>query len=547
MSCDGLFLHQIHQQMKKHLPAKINKVYCISDTELLLHCRGNRENFKLLVSTHPQYARMNITTRSYPTPEVPSNFTMLLRKHLENGIILDFHQVGLDRVFYFDVQVRNEIGDLVVSRLYIELMGKYANIILCDEKGKIIDAMKRIPPFENTKRIIVPTAMYTPVEIQDKKDPITDTIEIDETLPLYKQFHGFSPLLSQEFEYRMHNGEKFEDIMQAILTSDKLYFYTIEKGFEYHCIPLTHLGENPKCYDMMEGFDVLYYSKEEKERIRQQTGDLFRFVNKELTKLKNKLVKLKETLDEAQDCDKYRIYGELLYAYGYQVEKGAKQALLPDFETGEDVKIPLDPKFDARYNAKKMYQKYTKGKNAQTIVAEQIAICENEIAYFELLQTQLELANFDDAKEIRTELANKGYMKALVSKVRKKKPTVPSYITYQVEEALIHVGKNNIQNDYLTWKLAKRDDYWFHTKDMHGSHVIVQCQELNETIIRAAANLAALYSKGRNSSSVPVNYTQVRNLKKVPASALGFVTLGSYKTIYIDPEEDFEKEYLKIK
>lgn len=547
MSCDGLLLHQIHQLMKEHLPAKINKVYCISDTELLLHCRGNHENFKLLVSTHPQYARMNITNRNYPTPEVPSNFTMLLRKHLENGIILDFHQVGLDRVFYFDVQVRNEIGDLVVSRLYIELMGKYANIILCDENGKIIDAMKRIPPFENTKRIIVPTAKYTPVEIQDKKDPLASQIEIDDSLPLYKQFHGFSPLLSLEFEYRMHNGEKFEDILQAILKSDKLYFYQLEKGFEYHCIPLTHLGESYKCYDMMEGFDVLYYHKEEKDRIRQQTGDLFRFVNKELVKLKNKLVKLQDTIEEAQDCDKYRIYGELLYAYGNQVEKGAKSASFPDFETNELITIPLDPKLDARYNAKKMYQKYTKGKNAQTIVAEQIAICENEIAYFELLQSQLEQASFEDAKEIRSELSSKGYMKQLVSKVRKKKPTVPSYITYQVEDALIHVGKNNIQNDYLTWKLAKREDYWFHVKDMHGSHVIVQCQELNEPIIRAAANLAALYSQGRSSSSVPVNYTQVKQLKKVPNSALGFVTLGNYKTIYIDPEEDLEQQYKRIK
>lgn len=547
MSCDGLFLHQIHQLMKQHLPAKINKLYCISNTELLLHCRGNRENFKLLISTHPQYARMNITTRSYPTPEVPSNFTMLLRKHLENGIILDFHQVGLDRVFYFDVQVRSEIGDLVVSRLYIELMGKYANIILCDENGKIIDAMKRIPPFENTKRIIVPTAMYTPVDIQDKKDPFDENIVINEHEPLYKQFHGFSPLLSQEVEYRLHNGEKFEVIMQQISTSNKLYFYELEKGFEYHCIPLTHLNKDYKCYDMMEGFDVLYYHKEEKERIREQTGDLFRFVNKELTKLRNKLVKLEETIEEAQGCDKYRIYGELLYAYGDQIERGARKASLPDFETGELITFALDPKFDARYNAKKMYQKYTKGKNAQTIVAEQIEKCKNEIAYFELLQSQLEQANFDDAKEIRGELANKGYMKQLVSKVRKKKPTIPSFITYEFEGTLVHVGKNNLQNDYLTWKLARKDDYWFHVKDMHGSHVIVQSQELSEELIRYASNLAALYSQGRTSSSVPVNYTQVRQLKKVPNSALGFVTLGNYKTIYIDPDEENELKGKRVK
>ncbi|MBR3694604.1 MAG: NFACT family protein, partial [Erysipelotrichales bacterium] len=442
--------------------------------------------------------------------------------------------------------VRNEIGDLVVSRLYVELMGKYANIILCDEKGKIIDAMKRIPPFENTKRIIVPTAMYTPVEVQDKKDPLGENIQIDDLTPLYKQFHGFSPLLSREFEYRIHNGEKFEDIMHELMSTDRMYFYDLGDSFEYHCLPLLHLDQKAVEYDLMEGFDILYYHKEEKERIRQQTGDLFRFVSKELNKLRSKLLKLRDTLEEAENCEKYRIYGELLYAYGYSIEKGAKKALLPSFEDGELIEIPLDPKFDAKYNAKKMYQKYNKGKNAQVIVAEQIELCKSEIAYFELLQTQLEQATFDDAREIRSELASKGYMKQLVSKVRKKKNTVPAYATYKVGDTLIHVGKNNIQNDYLTWKLAKRDDYWFHVKDMHGSHVIVQ-GEMSEEVIRAAANLAALFSQGRASSSVPVNYTQVRALKKVPSSATGFVVFHTYKTIYIDPEESLEQTYQRIK
>ena len=537
MSIDGLFLHQIHKQMSEYLPAKINKVYCISDTELLLHCHGNRKNFKIMVSTHPNFARMNITTRSYPTPEIPSNFTMLLRKHLENGIILEFHQQGLDRIFYFDIQVRNEVGDLVVSRLYIELMGKYANVILCDENGKIIDAMKRIPPYENSKRIIVPSAMYKPVEVQDKKDPFIAT-EIDDTLPLHKQFHGFSPLLSTEVEYRLHNGEDFKDIMNEIASSYTMYLYSINGSEEYHCIELKHLNLPYHTYDLMEGFDVIYYNKEEKDRIKQQTGDLFRFVRKELNKNQNKLKKLEKTIEDAYDCEKYRIYGDLLYAYGYQVEKGAKEAFLPDFETEELVRIPLDPKFDARYNAKKMYQKYNKSKNAQIIVAEQIELCKNEIAYFELLEAQLEQANFNDAKEIRQELANKGYMKHQQSKIRKKKPQIPAFLTYVVDDVKIHVGKNNIQNDYLTWKQAKKTDIWMHVKDMHGSHVIIDSHDPSETVIRAAAMLAAYYSKGRNSSSVPVNYTPVKQLKKVPNSALGFVAIGNYKTIYIDPEED---------
>lgn len=537
MSIDGLFLHQIHKAMSQDLPAKINKVYCISDTELLLHCHGNRKNFKIMVSTHPNFARMNITTRSYPTPEIPNNFTMLLRKHLENGIILNFHQEGLDRVFYFDIQVRNEIGDKVISRLYIELMGKYANVILCDENGKIIDAMKRIPPYENSKRIIVPSAMYKPVEKQDKLDPLTNST-FDSEVPLHKQFHGFSPLLANEVDYRLHHGEKFVNIIEEITNSTTMYLYNINGTSEYHCIELKHLDLPFKTYDLMEGFDVIYYAKEEKDRIKQQTGDLFRFVRKELTKNKNKLVKLEKTIEDAYDCEKYRTYGDLLYAYGYQIEKGAKEALLPDFETEELVRIPLDPKFDAKYNAKKMYQKYNKSKNAQVIVAEQIELCQKEIDYFEMLEVQLEQANFNDAKEIRQELANKGYMKQQQSKIRKKKPQIPAFLTYVVDDVKIHVGKNNIQNEYLTWKKANKSDIWLHVKDMHGSHVIIETDEPSENVLRSAAMLAAYYSKGRDSSSVPVNYTPVKQLKRVPSAALGFVQIGSYKTIYIDPSED---------
>ena len=544
MSIDGLFLRQIHKKMSEYLPAKINKVYCVSDTELLFHMHGNHQRFQIMISTHPNFARMNITSRSYPTPEIPNNFTMLLRKHLENGVILGFHQQGYDRIFYFDIQIRNELGDLVVSRLYIELMGKYANVILCDEKGKIIDCMKRIPPFENNKRILVPSAMYSPVEAQDKKDPFTCD-EIDFDLPLHKQFAGFSPLLATEVDYRLHHGEKFVEIMKEIDSSYTMYLYNVNGIDEYHCIELKHLQFPYKTYDIMEGFDIIYYHKEEKDRIKQQTGDLFRFVNKELTKNKNKLVKLEKTIEDAYDCEKYRIYGDLLYAYSYQIEKGAKEAILPDFETEEPVRIPLDPKFDAKYNGKKMYQKYNKAKNAQTIVAEQIELCQKEIDYFELLQAQLEQASFNDAKEIRQELAQKGYLKKQEAKIRKKKPQVPSFLTYEIDGVKIFVGKNNIQNDYLTWKQAKKTDIWMHTKDIHGSHVILDTDAPSEAVLRGGALLAAYYSKARNSSSVPVNYTPVKQLKKVPSSALGFVSIGSYKTIYIDPsEEEIEKLHL---
>lgn len=299
----------------------------------------------------------------------------------------------------------------------------------------------------------------------------------------------------------------------------------------------------PQIYSLMEGFDVMFYHKEERDRIRQQTGDLYKFVRKELSRNRSKLVKLRQTMDDAFHCDQYRVMGELLYAYGHQLHKGMASVSLPSFDDDELLTIALDPKLDGKHNAKKYFQRYNKGKNAQTIVGEQIDKTEKEIAYFELIEAQLDLAGFQDAKEIRQELANHGYLKQLVSKVRKKKEVVPAFLTYEVEGAMIYVGKNNLQNDYLTWKLAKKQFTWLHVKDLHGSHVIVDREELSEPILRAAANLAAYYSKGRLSSSVPVNYCLIRDLKRIPGAAAGMVSLSSYKTIYIDPDERLVLSY----
>lgn len=546
MSIDGLFLHQVHAQMKPYLPCKINKIYLVSDTELLLYCRGNHQNFKLMISTHPQYARMNVTNREYPTPEIPGNFTMLLRKHLEGGYINSFEQEGLDRVFTMTISSYNEIGDRNTYTLYIELMGKYANVILCDETDRIMDALKRIPPYENTKRILQPGARYTPVEKHEKKDPRI-SFDVDPNLSLVKQFHGVSPMLASEIQFRMANQESFQSIMQEILTSSSMYIHHIGEQIEFHCIPLKHLNVEAKSYPIMEGFDVLFYHKEEKDRIRQQTGDLYKFVRRELTRNKAKLIKLEQTMDDALHCEHYRIQGELLYAYANQVEKGMKSIILPSFENDEPVTILLDPKLDARQNAKKQFQKYNKGKTAQVVVAEQIDKTKQEIEYFEVIEAQLAIAGFQDAKEIRQELATHGYMKQLVSKIRKKKEVIPAYLTFVVEEAKIHVGKNNIQNEYVTWKLAKKHHTWLHAKDLHGSHVVIDALEITEPILRAAANLAAVYSQGRQSSSVPVNYCLVKDIKKIPGSAAGLVSLSSYKTIYIDPNEDAVASYQLIK
>ncbi len=540
MALDGILLHKIVQKIKPEFPARINKIYQVSNSEILFQLKTQTTRKNLIISCHTIYNRLNLTERSYPTPEEPSSFVMLLRKHLESATIQSIEQGGLDRYVRLECHMRNEIGDKVIRYLYIELMGKYANLIFVDSNGKIMDALKRIPPFENNRRTIQPGAMFKETEIQpDKIDPFHATTYNPE-LTLTKQFHGFSPFLSKEIEYRLHNDESFASIMKEIENSNTLYISNLNNEAVFHCIPLTHIQSPSKSYPLLEGLDIVYFHKEEQDRIKDLAGDIYRFVNHELKHQKQKLPKLQASYEESLDCDKWREYGDLLYANQHITTKGETSLQLPSFEDGNLVTIPLDPKLDINRNAKKCFQKYNKAKKGQVYILEQIEICQNEINYFDGIQQQLDLSSFDDAKEIQQELIELGYLKKKVSKIRKakKKETLPKVSKITLPNGIqISFGKNNLQNEALTFKLANKTDMWFHTKDFHGAHVVVHSQELDEETLRCAAQLAAYYSKGRDSSSVPVNYTQIKTLKKIPGAKPGMVSLSTYKTIYIDPDE----------
>lgn len=540
MALDGLLLHQLLKEMQASIPAKINKIQGLSDTELIFTIRTANGTQKLLISLHSVYNRINLTQETYTTMETPSNFIMLLRKQLDGGMIRSMEQIGLDRILHMVVESRNELGDLHNKHIYIELMGKYANFVLVDDQGKIIDALKRIPPFENNKRTIHPGAMYTlPPAHENKQDPYTAT-NVDFSLSLVKQFHGFSPLLASEVQHRMQNKESFASVMEEIKNSSNLYLYDHNDTLYYHCIPLRHLHLKERVYPLMKGMDLLYRQKEEQVRIKQQSKDLFLTVKKELHKNSSKLPKLIASRAEALDCEKYRLYGDLLFAYMHQVEK-APTITLPSFETGEDIVIPIDMRYDLKQNANRHYQKYHKQKRAQEILEEQIQKCKEQLDYFETIQLQLEQASIQDAMEIREELTRLGYVKARQEKIRKKKKKakdVPNISVFQFGETFVYVGKNNIQNDFISFKLARKNDIWLHVKDLHGSHVVITCEHPDEQLLRDASMLAAYYSSGRYSSSVPVNYCYAKDIKKVPKAALGFAALGTYKTIYIDPDPD---------
>lgn len=546
MALDGIILQAITRELQPIVNAKINKIYQIFKTELIFNLRLQRENATLLVSCHSLYNRIQLTKRKYQTPDQPTNFAMLLRKHLENGTIRKIEQFDLDRYLIITVENRDDIGDLRQKYLCVELMGKYANIILCDENFKILDALLRIPPFQNAQRIIQPGAQYQKPDAFDKVNPFLAT-NYDPSLTFTQQFSGFSPLLSKEVSYRLSQGEDFMTIIQQLKTSQTLYLHQIQNKMEYHLIPLTHLSSTYKEMPIMAGLDYLYYQLEEKEQIKQYTGDLFKFVRREIKKAQSKLPKLQASLEAAWDCDQWRVYGDLLYSYPNVVTKGHSSIVLPDFE-GNDITIPLDPRFDQKTNAKKCFQKYQKLKTAQKHLQRQIEATNQDLIYFQTIAQQLEYATINDAQEIRQELAQYGYLKQQsIPKKRKQKVAKLNYLTIPYRDDItIYVGKNNLQNDYLTFHHARKHHYWFHTKDYHGAHIIVTTDVLDEPLIRLCATLAAYFSQGKDSSSIPVNYTQIKNIKKIPNTRLGFVALSHYKTIYIDIDETLLAPYIEL-
>ncbi len=531
MALDGLLLNNITKKLEHYCPSRIGKIQNISDEEILIHLHHHElGNQKLVCNVHSNTNRIFISNQSVTIQKTPSNFVMVLRKNISQGMVTQIEQIGFDRIICLHITNRNEFQDLVQLKLYIELMGKYANIVLVNEENIIVDALKRIPVYENSKRLIHPGAQYVLPDPGNKQNPMSVT-SLDLDASLVSQIHGFSPVLSTEFQYRMHQNEVYEDLITEVLQSNTLYIY----DKEYHCIELKHLHKEATCHPLMIGLNHLYSQNEQKIRIKEQCGDVIKTVEKERNKAIKKLPKLQKSLQNSMDYKKYQEYGDLLFAYMHEIQK-EKEVILTSFETGKDVKIPIDMRFDIKENANKYYQKYHKMKRAQSILEEQIQQCKDDILYFSQLQEQLTHCQIDDALEIKEELINQKILHANKSIQKHKKNKKPNVLHLHYKDADIFVGKNNIQNNYITHQLSRKQDMWFHVKDYHGSHVLIKTMELEEDLIRMCANLAAYFSNGKQSSSVPVDYCPISQIKKVPGSKIGFVTMKSYKTIYIDPD-----------
>lgn len=542
MAYDGIMMHQVKKSLIDTIQSgRINKIYQISKYELLFQVRANRKNYQLLLSSHPMYARVQLTSLTYPTPEAPNPLTMLFRKLLEGGYIKEIEQIDLDRILKITFACHNELGDAIEYILYIEIMGKHSNIILVGKNNKIIDCIKHISPSMNTERFLQPGALYQLPPMVEKLNPFTSDFVEDSQLT--KIYQGMAPILSKEILYRIDQGEDFKEIMKQIDKSQDLYITKINDKEYFHVIELTHLQGITTKYALFDGLDLHFNEIDQKERIKQQTSNLLKFIQNEYQKNTTKLKKLKATLEDSENSDDYRIKGDLLYASLHLMQKGMISVEVDNYYDNTKMKITLDPKLDPKANAQKYYQKYQKAKNSIDVLHQQIKLTEKEIDYFDSLITAMSQASYYDALEIKEELENEGYLKKKKQRNTIRKKKIPQFQKYLTKDGIeIDIGKNNLQNDYLTFKYAHRYDMWFHAKDMPGSHVIVKAQDLDEYTIRLAAKIAAYYSKGKNSSSVPVNYTLVKTLKKPAGSKPGKVILDNYKTIYIDPDDEFLKE-----
>lgn len=538
MAIDGVLLNRIVRMMNEDCPVKINKITQPSNHEFMLHCFAGKK-MNMFISTHPVFSRVQ-WTKEKPTANLDQTHLLtLMRKHLEGGIITQISQYGFDRVIEIHIEHRDNMGVIRPYRLIIELLGKYANIIIVDENNIIVDALKRISPFENTSRAIVSGSIYEYPPQFDKKS-FLELASYNPDDALKNQFNGISPLLEREITFRLKT-QKPEDIIKLLSESQNIYLY--EQDF--HIIELTHLNQSFKKEPIMEGLDLYFKDLQQKDRIKAHTGDLLKLIKRELKRSRIKLPKLYDDYDHAQDSDYLREKGDLLFAFASSLPSGHNEITVTDFEFN-DVTIELDPRFNGKDNAKRYFKRYQKAKTSLFYLEEQINKTEARIHYFEQLQTQAEQATVEDAQEINDELISLGIInQKRLKKQNIKKKKKPNYLTIVYDdETTIFVGKNNIQNDYLTFKLARKEDMWFHAANTFGTHVIIKTPELDEPKIRLCAHLAAFYSKARHGSSVEVYYTQAKNIKKIPGANPGLVSVSTQKSIFIDPDESLVASYL---
>lgn len=563
MSFDGMVTGAVVHQLSSLLTGgKIEKIYQPEADEIIMNVHAGRDNYKLYISSNSSHARIHLITETTSNPLNPMGFCMLLRKHLQGGRITGIQQKDSERIVEIFVDTINELGFSVNKKLIVEIMGKHSNIIVVDiASGRIIDSIKRISIDVNRYRQLLPGQQYVYPPSQGKVpyygiteaqvEAFTENTGENTAKALMSNIQGISPLIAEEIVYQAGRREAslfnvlhdFTEQIGSDAPSPRVYLQEDGTPFDFHLFPLSTISDyyqEMKFADISAAVSYFYSNKSSSNRIRQKSSDLDRAVGNSLDKLYLKKQRLSEDLLKAENSDIYRLYGELLTANMHQLRQGASQAEVLDYYTNENLVIPLDPRFSPIQNAQRYYKKYSKAKTAVTEKNIQLEEANADISYLESVLSYIEKASsIEEIEELRQELVEGGYLRRRKNsfKPNKSKPAPYQYTTSDGFRVL--VGRNNKENDLLTFKTASGKDIWFHTKDIPGSHVILftDGKGVTETAIFEAAALAAYHSKGRESENVPVDYTQVRHVKKPNGAKPGMVIFVDNKTVYVNPKQ----------
>ena len=561
MAFDGVTIACVISELKKELiGGRLYKIAQPENDELLLTIKQPTGQKRLLLSASASLPLIYLTESNKPSPMTAPNFCMLLRKHLQNGRIVNISQPGLERIVHIDIEHLDEMGDLRHKTLVMELMGKHSNLIFCNDDNTIIDSIKRVSAAVSSVREVLPGKPYFIAHTQDKLDALTcDETTFRETLAakpqpvfkaIYGSFTGISPVLAQELCHEAGiDGERptaaltaedyhaLYEVFSKMVTSIKeetfspCIAYTGTRPVEYAAVPLTmystgadHLESYTSMSALLEHF---YAEKNTLTRIRQKSSDLRRIVQtaleRDIKKYDLQLAQMKDT----EKREKYRIYGELLNTYGYELAGGEKSFSCINYYTGEEISIPLDPQLSAKDNAKKHFDKYNKLKRTFEALTQLTDQTKAEIDHLESISSALDIALAEnDLVQIKEELMEYGYVKKRRPNDKRPKITSKPFHYISSDGYHIYVGKNNYQNEELTFRFANGNDWWFHAKGIPGSHVILKNDgkgELPDRAFEEAGALAAFYSKGRENEKVEIDYIQKKNIKKVTGAAPGFV------------------------
>jgi len=564
MSFDGMVTGAVAQQLSNQLTGgKIEKIYQPEADEIIMHIHAGKEKYKLFLSSNSSHARIHLITETDSNPQNPMGFCMLLRKHLQGGRIAEIRQKDSERIIELSVDTVNELGFSVNKKLIVEIMGKHSNIIVVDvASNKIIDSIKRISIDVNRYRQLLPGQQYLYPPSQGKISyyEVTEEdvagflnrLEGDPSKAILDNIQGISPAIAEEIVIQALQETPsgiyrvLADFVQKILNggiSPRVYLNHDGTPLDFHLFALSaYEGIYPEkgFSDISTAAEFFYSNKKSSNRVKQKSTDLDRAIGNSLDKLYLKKQRLSEDLLKAENSDRYRLYGELLTANLHQIRQGDSKAEVLNYYDGQFMQIPLDLRFSPSQNAQKYYKKYSKAKTAVTEKNIQLKEANNDIAYLESVLSYIEKASsIEEIEELRQELVEGGYLRKRKNNFKPAKIKPAPYQYTSSDGFRILVGRNNKENDILTFKTASGKDIWFHTKDIPGSHVILFTggKGITETAIFEAAALAAYHSKGRVSENVPVDYTQVRHVKKPSGAKPGMVIFVDNKTVYVNPRE----------